>query len=160
MYQAKSGEIKLNDKSIDFDQIANYIGLVDDNMGLFTGSLKSNLTIGCEDATQDVIDRAIKFSCLQNVVESLPKGLNTEVGNKSEISFSKGEMQRILLARAIIRDFEIIVLDELTAALDEVTEKTILENLTQLDKIIIMTSHKSKNENFVDEVIDLDACYV
>ena len=127
------------------------------NTVLFEGSLRDNICLGTSINDKELLE-IIKRCHLQDVVERLPDKLDSIVG-KGKVQFSKGEVQRISLARVLVRKPSIIWLDEPTASLDEDTEnaiiKTILEVKNSFNILVIVNSHSRRLLQFADEVIEL-----
>lgn len=110
-----------------------------------SGSIKSNLTFG-KNFTESEIEYACQIACIYDSIMSMKDGFQTVVGENG-IGLSIGQCQRLAIARAILFGKDIIILDECTSALDELTEKMLLNNLKKLDKTIIAVSHK---QNLID----------
>ena len=110
---------------------------------VFSGSIADNLRIVKPEATDEEIKKALATADALNFVEDLPQGINTEIGEKG-YNFSEGQVQRISIARAILRDAPIIVMDEATSALDAKTEETVLANMMKAypNRTRIITTHR------------------
>jgi ATP-binding cassette subfamily B protein len=109
---------------------------------LLSGTILENVTFLNNNKTDKEIRDAIRISCMDSFVDELPDGLNTVIGERGK-GLSEGQVQRIAIARAILSGAPILLLDEATAALDEKTEKKLLENIRQLEnKTCIIISHK------------------
>lgn len=109
---------------------------------LISGTLRENLILTRPDATQAQIDRAVHISAMDDYLPSLPKGLDTVIG-ESAAGLSEGQAQRLSIARAILSDAPILLLDEATSALDAQTENLVLQRLSQLeDKTCIAVTHR------------------
>lgn len=109
---------------------------------LFSGTLKENVTLVNDSATEEEIWQALKISCADDFVRELPMKLDTVVGENG-LGLSEGQIQRIAIARAILTKAHIIILDEATSALDSTTEEQVLEGLKTIgDVTVIMISHK------------------
>ena len=121
---------------------------------LFSGTLKENLTLLNPSATDEDISKAIQFACLSDVIDAVG-GLNGIIGENGN-TISQGQGQRVAIARAYLSNRPVLLLDEPTSALDAVTSKTILTNIKNLDKTVIMVSHEEIAETYVDKVIDLN----
>lgn len=98
---------------------------------VFTGTLRENITYGMENVDENDLKTAVDAACLKDLIESLPDGLDTTI-TEHGANLSGGQRQRISIARAIIRDPEVIVLDEATSALDSVSEQKIQQALNHL----------------------------
>ena len=121
---------------------------------LFSGTLKDNITLINESASDEEILDAIHFACLDDVIESVG-GLNGVIGEKGT-TISEGQAQRVAIARAYIANRPILVLDEPTSALDSKTEIQLLENIKNSHKTVIMVSHSQNAKNYVDKTISLN----
>ena len=119
---------------------------------IFDGTLRENLVFD-KDVSEDEILKVLKLVCLDKFYEKLENGLDTELGEKG-IRMSGGERQRVALARLFFDDSKIIVLDEATSAMDNVTEKKVMENVVKyLDqKTIIIIAHRLETIKDVDEI--------
>ncbi len=109
---------------------------------LFSGTLRENIVMIKPDASPEEIDRALKISEIYDFVQTLPEGLDTVIGEKG-LGISEGQAQRLAIARAILGDAPILLLDEVTSALDADTEKKVLSNIKGLNqKTCIIITHK------------------
>lgn len=110
---------------------------------LFSGTISDNLRIMAPNATDDMLEEALKTACAYDFVMDLPEGLNALVGESGD-KLSKGQIQRISIARALLSDAPILLLDEATSALDVKTEHTLLENIMKDRKgrTCILTTHR------------------
>ena len=110
---------------------------------LFSGTIAENLRIANPDATEDMLMDALKMACAQDFVSALPEGLGSRVGENGD-GLSKGQIQRICIARALLSDAPVLLLDEATSALDTDTERALLENMQQFRKgrTCIITTHR------------------
>ena len=109
---------------------------------LISGTLRENLILTRPDATEEQIQRAVHISAMDDYLPSLPKGLDTVIG-ESAAGLSEGQAQRLSIARAILSDAPILLLDEATSALDAETEKLVLQRLSSLpDKTCIAVTHR------------------
>ena len=131
-----SGSITIDDNEItdlDLHEYRTHLAVVPQTSLLFTGTLRDNITYGSPDVSEERLNRAIDAANLRELVESLPHGLDTLISEHGG-NLSGGQRQRVSIARAIIRDPEIIVLDEATSALDSVSERKIQDALSNLIK--------------------------
>lgn len=110
---------------------------------LFSGTIADNLRIMTPNATDGMLEEALQTACAYDFVSALPEGLNTSVGECGD-KLSKGQIQRISIARALLTDAPILLLDEATSALDVKTESTLLENIMKDSKgrTCILTTHR------------------
>ena len=109
---------------------------------LFSGTIRENLTFAAQDATDAEISAALKAACADGFLAELPQGLETVIGEHGH-GLSEGQVQRIALARALLKRAPILLLDEATSALDEATEEAVLRNLREMKDITcIIVSHK------------------
>ena len=125
--------------------VREYISYVPQGNTLFSGSIRKNIKIGKEDATDEEIWEALDLAVCKEFVELLPEGLDTVIGEKG-IGLSEGQAQRLGLARALIRKSDFIILDEATSALDESTESLLLKQLSNMNPrptCILITHRKS-----------------
>lgn len=120
-------------RDIDLHDYRTHLAVVPQTSILFTGTLRDNITYGSPEVSEEKLWEAIDAANLRELVESLPQGLDTPISEHGG-NLSGGQRQRVSIARAIIRDPEIIVLDEATSALDSVSEKKIQNALNNLVK--------------------------
>lgn len=122
---------------------------------LFSGTLKENILLTNPDASQEEILHAVHVSGLDEWIAGLTKGLDTEIGENA-IGISEGQAQRISIARAVLSDSPILLLDECTSALDADTERQVLQNLARLpDRTIIAVTHRPAALELSDTVISV-----
>ena len=135
-YDATQGTVSVdgrNVKDYPFLQLRSQIGIVPQQSILFKGTIRDNITYGIENVSEEQLQEVVKAANLTDLIESLPKGLDTMVGEHGG-KLSGGQRQRISIARALIRNPQVIVLDEATSALDSISEKLIQEALNNLTK--------------------------
>ncbi len=135
-FMPNSGEVLIDGKNIkelDMRSIRKHIAVVPQNTILFNGTIKENITYGRPNVSKTEIDKAIEAANLKGVIEKLPKGINTDIGEHGG-KLSGGQRQRISIARAIIRNPDVIIFDEATSALDTVSEAEIQEAINNLSK--------------------------
>lgn len=154
--QVNSGQIKYNNKSYN-SLVKNQISILDQDTHLFNTSIANNIRLGNLEANDEDILYAAKQAGLEDLINELPNGINTSI-KEAGSRFSGGEQQRIALARTLISNASIVILDEPTVALDPKTELQVLRTIfeTLQDKTIIWVTHHLLGVEMVDEVIMLD----
>ena len=115
---------------------------------LFAGSIRENVAFAASDATDDQVKRACEVACAWGFVEELPLGLDTMIGEHGQ-GLSQGQLQRLAIARAVCSGAPVMVLDEVTSALDDATEAAVLANIASLPgKTIFVAAHRAKAREF------------
>ncbi|QGG51934.1 ABC transporter ATP-binding protein [Lysinibacillus pakistanensis] len=139
------------------EQLLDWIGYVPQDHVLFSRTIRENILFGKEDATQAELQQAIHAAYFEKDLENLPMGLETLVGEKG-VSLSGGQKQRVSIARALIKDPEILMLDDSLSAVDAKTEAKIIENIQRerQDKTTIITTHRLSGIQHADIIIVLD----
>ena len=137
--------------------MARYLGVIQQQTYLFNRSLRENLRIGREDATDEDVNNVLERVGLRTLVERLPEGLDTLV-DEAGVRFSGGERHRIALARVLLQDVSTIVLDEPTVGLDPATERALLKAVfaTTEGKTLIMITHHLQGVADMDRVVFLE----
>lgn len=120
-------------REVDLRTYRKHLAVVPQTSILFSGTIKENIIYGNEDVSDEEINKVVQAANLSDLIKSLPKGLETPVGEHGG-KLSGGQRQRIAIARALIRNPKVIVLDEATSALDSISEKLIQEALANLTK--------------------------
>ncbi len=146
LYDVTNGEIKIdniNIKDYDLENLRNLIGVVSQTPILFNDSIKNNILLGNLNATDKEINEAIKSSNLEDLIMKLPNGLETKVGENG-VKLSGGEKQRLSIARAIIKNPQILILDEATASLDSESEKKVHKAIDNIitNRTVIIIAHR------------------
>lgn len=139
------------------DSLMKNISMVFQNVYLFQDTIENNIRFGKPDATHEEVVAAAKAACCHEFIEALPDGYQTVIGEGGG-SLSGGEKQRISIARAILKDAPIIILDEATASVDPENEDLLqaaIEALTH-DKTIIMIAHRLKTVRHADQILVLN----
>jgi len=154
------GEISIggvNVRDIPKKELMNSIALVFQTTKLFKGSLRENIIFGKENVKEEEIDRAVYCSQSREIVDNLPEGLDTVIGSKGT-SLSGGEQQRIAIARAIIKNSPVVLLDEATAFADPENEHSIQKALKELcrDKTTLMIAHRLTSVQNVDRILVIE----
>ncbi|WP_446936862.1 ABC transporter ATP-binding protein [Lysinibacillus fusiformis] len=139
------------------EQILDWIGYVPQDHVLFSRTIRENILFGKEDATQAELQQAIRAAYFEKDLENLSMGLETLVGEKG-VSLSGGQKQRVSIARALIKDPEILMLDDSLSAVDAKTEAKIIENIQRErdGKTTIITTHRLSGIQHADIIIVLD----
>jgi ATP-binding cassette subfamily B protein len=159
-YDPSKGDIYINGKSyksLDHGFIRNNISLVFQDNELFSSSIKDNVSYGNKNATESDVIRALKQANAYDFVMEYPQKLNTLVGEKG-VKLSGGQKQRIQIARALLKNAPIIILDEATSSLDSKSENEVhfaLENLMK-EKLVIIIAHRFSTIQNVDKIIVID----
>ncbi|NLJ77408.1 MAG: ABC transporter ATP-binding protein [Peptococcaceae bacterium] len=146
VYQPNQGEIYLQMKdgrSIKIDrQVRKLFAYVPQDSLLLSGTIKDNIAFIKPNAGEAAIRRAVRLSCAEEFINRLPQGLDTVIGEKGH-GLSAGQIQRLAIARAILSDAPILLLDEASSALDEDTEQRLLGNIKSLPgKTCLIVSHR------------------
>ncbi len=147
----------IESEKINLKSIRKKIGFVSQSPQLLSGSIYDNICFFRSGISQEKIEQAVKLADLESFINSLKEGLQTQIGEKG-VNLSGGQRQRISLARAILSEPDILVLDDAISALDADTEARILHNLKEnnLFKISIICSHRISAIKDADEIIVLD----
>ncbi len=160
LYDAVSGEVLVagvNVKDYDLSYLRKNIGVVSQDTYLFNGTIKENLLYAKEDATEDELDFACKAANIYSFIKRLPDGYDTIVGNRG-LKLSGGEKQRISIARVILKNPKILILDEATSSLDSISEASIQEALERLMKgrTSLVIAHRLSTVLAADKIMVLE----
>ncbi|RLJ62479.1 ATP-binding cassette, subfamily B, MsbA [Lacinutrix venerupis] len=156
-YDVNNGNISIdgnNIKHVTKKSLRALMGLVTQDSILFNDTIKNNLLIGKEDATEEEIIDALKIANAWEFIQNLPKGIETNVGDAGN-NFSGGQKQRLSIARAVLKNPPIMVLDEATSALDTESERLVqlaLENMMK-NRTSIVIAHRLSTIQNADEII-------
>ena len=147
----------INVREIAPEELMKYISFVFQNTKLFKTSLLENIKYGNPDATMEEVERAVEMAQCREIINKLPLGLNTKIGTEGTY-LSGGEQQRIVLARAILKNAPIIVLDEATAFADPENEHLIQQALKELTKgkTVLMIAHRLSSITDADNILVID----
>lgn len=158
-YNPNQGEIRLGDMNlnqIDKKSLRQHINYLPQQPYVFNGTILENLLLGAkEGTTREDILRAVELAEIREDIERMPLNYQTELTSDGT-GISGGQRQRIALARALLTDASILILDEATSSLDILTEKRIVDNLMNLDKTLIFIAHRLTIAERVEKVIVLD----
>lgn len=159
-WDVDAGKITLNGKNIkkyNYDSLMANFSFVFQNVYLFKDTIANNIRFGTPEASMDKVMDAAKRACCHEFIMSLPRGYETVIGEDG-INLSGGERQRISIARAIIKDSPIIILDEATANVDPENEEELIKAIEALtkEKTVIMIAHRLKTVRHADQIIVVD----
>ncbi|WP_066068274.1 ABC transporter ATP-binding protein [Neobacillus soli] len=159
-YPLGTGELSIAGVPLEeqtLSQVRDWIGYVPQDHVLFSRSVKENILFGRKDASDEDLETAIDLAAFRKDLEMLPKGLSTLVGEKG-VALSGGQKQRISIARALIKNPEILILDDSLSAVDAKTEKSIIDNIREVrkEKTTIITTHRMSAVQHADHIIVLD----
>ena len=156
-YDVTNGAILIDGvdiRDMTLESLRANIGVVFQDNFLFSGTIRENIMLGNENATDDELARAVKMACLDDVIKNSPNGLDTEIGERG-VLLSGGQKQRVAIARAFLKNAPILVLDEATSALDNKSEAVVqkaIENLMQ-DKTVFVIAHRLSTIMNADKIL-------
>ena len=159
-WDVDSGSVKIGGTDVrdyTLESLMDQISMVFQNVYLFADTMENNIKFGCPNATHEQVVEAAKKACCDDFIQALPDGYNTVIGEGGAY-LSGGERQRIAIARAMLKDAPIIVLDEATANVDPENEDRLqkaIEALTR-NKTILMIAHRLKTVRSADQILVLD----
>ena len=158
-YDIREGEIRIdgiNIKNVTLRSLRESIGIVSQDVFLFTGTIYENIAYGDVHATREQVIEAAKRAKIHEFVETLPDGYDTYIGEHG-IKLSGGQKQRISIARVFLKDPPILILDEATSALDNATENMIQESLEKLmaGRTAMVVAHRLSTVRRADEILVL-----
>ena len=147
-YFPESGELcfdNIETKQLDIASLRRRVAYVPQDVFLFSDSIRENILFGLEnpDVSDERLNKVIALACLEKDIDQWPKGLNTIIGERG-VSLSGGQKQRVSIARALLKDFELLIIDDGLSAVDAETERLIINNLSVelSDKTAIIISHR------------------
>lgn len=160
LYEPTGGRITLDGTDIDtlrFTSLRGATGLVSQDVFLFQGTIRENLTYGRTDATDAQVRRAAELAEASGFIEALPDGYDTVVGERGQ-KLSGGQRQRLTIARAILRDPALLILDEATSAVDNETEAAIQRSLAKVavGRTTVVIAHRLSTVRHADRIHVLD----
>ena len=158
-YDFDQGDIKIDGisvKDVSLKSLRKNIGVVQQDVFLFTGTIRDNIICAKPDATNEEIVEAAKKARIHDFIESLPKGYDTYIGERG-VKLSGGQKQRISISRIFLKNPPIIILDEATSALDNVTEREIQASLEELskDRTNLVVAHRLSTIKNADQIVVL-----
>jgi ATP-binding cassette, subfamily B, bacterial len=159
-YPPVSGEILVGDTKISNLSLRLWrekVGAVMQDGFLFPDTIASNIAPGIVEINEEKLLKAVEIACIKNFIESLPLGYNTKIGSNGH-GLSEGQKQRLLIARVIYKNPDIILFDEATNSLDANNEKAIVENLSGFfaGKTVIIVAHRLSTVRNADKIVVLD----
>src|SRR5699024_8713118 len=179
-YDVNEGSITIDGidlRDMKMRSLRHHIGIVQQEVFLFTGTLRENIAYGKLDATNEEIIEAARKAHMEDFIKDLPNGYETEVGERG-LKLSGGQKQRIAIARMFLKNPSILILDEATSALDTETESIIQAALTELakdrttliiahrlatiknaDRIMVVTKEGIEEEGSHDELLKQDGLF-
>ena len=156
-YDVTSGNILINGRDIrsyTLESLRDNISVVFQDNFLFSGTIRHNIMLGKENATEEELQRAVEMAYLNDFVPKLTKGLDTDIGERG-VLLSGGQKQRIAIARAFLKNAPIVILDEATSALDNKSEAVVqkaIENLMK-DRTVIVIAHRLSTVRHADKIV-------
>ena len=159
-WDVKSGSIKIGEvdvRDISTKELMENISFVFQNTKLFNDSIYNNVAIGRKDASREDVINALSLAQCDNIIDELPQGIDTVIGSEGTY-LSGGQQQRIALARAILKDAPIIILDEATALADPENEYLIQKAISEItrDKTVIMIAHRLSTVKNADNIFVIE----
>lgn len=155
-YDIKSGSIEIdgiNIKEFSLDSLRKNISMVFQDNFLYTGTIKENILMGNPEATIEELMKAIESAHLQDLIQELPDGLDTMLGERG-LTLSGGQRQRVAIARAVLRNAPIVILDEATSALDNESEAIVQKAMDNLmkDRTVLIIAHRLSTIKNADRI--------
>jgi ATP-binding cassette subfamily B protein len=160
LYDPQRGRVTIDGvdvREVTLASLAQVVGVVSQETYLFHASVRENLRFACPDASDEEIEQAARTARIHDLIASLPEGYDTVVGERG-YRFSGGEKQRIAIARTILRNPPVLVLDEATSSLDTQTEHAVQAELERLaeGRTTITIAHRLSTVRDADQIVVLD----
>jgi ATP-binding cassette, subfamily B, multidrug efflux pump len=158
LYEANSGIIRIDEtdsREMDLSRLRHAIGYVPQEVLLFSGSIRENIAWGNERATDEEIEKAAAAAQIQETIQGFTDGYNTMLGQRG-VNLSGGQKQRMTIARALVRNPAILILDDSTSALDAVTEGRLLKALKEMSCTTFLITQKISSTVSADLILLLD----
>jgi ATP-binding cassette subfamily B protein len=161
LYEPQQGSVRIDGvdiREVTLDSLAATVGLVSQETYLFHASIRENLRFSCPQASDEEIEEAARAAQIHELIASLPEGYDTPVGERG-YRFSGGEKQRIAIARTILRNPPVLILDEATSSLDNETERAVQQALDELarGRTTIAIAHRLSTIRDADQILVLDS---
>lgn len=158
-YEIDGGDILIDGKSIydvQLESLRSHIGIVSQEVFLFTGTIKENILYGNPEATDEEVIEAAKKAYIHEFVSALPEGYDTYIGERG-VKLSGGQKQRLSIARVFLKNPSILILDEATSALDNATEFMIKQAIDEVckNRTTIVVAHRLSTIRNADEIVVL-----
>ena len=155
-FQSTGGQVLIDDqdiKNLNLQSYRSFIAVVPQNAILFSETIRENIIYGTNDISDEDLNKIIKAANLEELIESLPEGLDTKITEHGK-NLSGGQRQRISIARAFVRNPKILILDEATSALDSISEKKIQESIEKLvsDRTTLVVAHRLSTIRNADKI--------
>ena len=163
-WDVKSGSVKIGGHDVrEFtcDSLLSYVSMVFQKVYLFNDTIENNIKFGKPNASHAEVVAAAKRACCHDFIEALPQGYETMIGEAGS-TLSGGEKQRISIARAILKDAPIIILDEATSSVDPENEKALLDAIFELtkNKTLISIAHRLSTVRTADQIVVIDQGHI
>ncbi len=159
-YDPKSGRVAMDGidiRTMTLESLRNQLSLVLQDVFLFNGTVAENIAYGSDDVTPEAIERAARAACIHDFIDGLPEKYETVVGERG-VRLSGGQKQRISIARAILRDSPILILDEATSSVDTETESEIQKAIHAIagTRTLVVIAHRLSTVRLADEILVLE----
>lgn len=159
-YDVTAGAIKIDGhdvRDVTLSSLRSQIGIVQQDVFLFPGTIRENVAYGKLDATDEEVNRAIELAHLEKVIDQMPEGLETIIGERG-VKLSGGQKQRVAIARMFLKNPPILILDEATSALDTETEQVIQESLFSLaaGRTTLIIAHRLATIKYATRIVVID----
>lgn len=163
-YKPTAGEIYFDGHPASYYEVGSLrrlIGYVSQSTLILSGTIMENLSYGNPEASEDEVVRAARVAGIHDFIDSLPEGYGTKIGERG-VNLSEGQKQRLALARALVKDPDILVLDEPTSALDSKTEDSIFQSLPTViqNKTLLVVAHRLSTIRDSDRILLLNKSYL
>ncbi len=156
-YDVTKGDILIDGISLrdyDLNSLRDQIAVVFQDNFLFSGTIRDNILLGLTDYTEEQLHNAVKSACLEEFISALPKGLDTDIGERGSL-LSGGQKQRIAIARAFMKNAPIVILDEATSALDNKSEAIVQQAIDNLmkNRTVLVIAHRLSTVQNADMIV-------